>query len=401
MKELGPEPRLQCPRCWRPSALCWCRHITPLETGTRVVILQHPRERPVAVGTARMAHLALTGSLLRVGVEFADDEVVRRILAERPYLLYPADDAIAIEDIPAERKPITLVVVDGTWSQAHSILRRNPALQALPKLRLRPAAPSRYRIRAEPAEHCVSTVEAMAQVLGALEGDPEKFQALLRPFDAMVEGQLHFAREIHDRRRRTRPPRPPAPRTLGQVNALRAAAGRLLLVHGEANAWPVSMANRPDPELVHWLAFRPSTGERFEALIAPRSGLSPTTGEHLRLEDAHLAAGEPLDAFIDRWRAFLRPDDLPCAWGTYPLQLLAATGVLLPGAVNVRGVAAEAWLRRDGTVEIAVERLGLAPVAPLGRGRGGRRLGGLAAVVARLLTPGSEIVGVPEPRAQG
>jgi len=58
----------------------------------------------------------------------------------------------------------------------------------------------------------------------------------------------------------------------------------LVCVVGEANAWPYLQGrpNIPD-ELVHWVAIRPSTGERFEQLATPEHGLSPNTAFQPRL----------------------------------------------------------------------------------------------------------------------
>src|SRR6185503_3552992 len=173
-----------------------------LETRTRVLLLQHPRESFVPIGTARLAHLCLPGSELRVGVEFDGDPVVREALGSGPaYLLFPGPDAVDVGALRPER-PVTLVVVDGTWWQASKLLKRNPALRALPQIRFTPPAPSRYRIRKEPADHCVATVEALAHVLGALEQAPERFAALLRPFEAMIDTQLHYAATVRGARRR-------------------------------------------------------------------------------------------------------------------------------------------------------------------------------------------------------
>jgi DTW domain-containing protein YfiP len=168
-----------------------------LPTRTRVVLLQHPRERHVAIGTARMAMLCLPNSELHVGADWTDSPVLARILADAtrpPALLFPGPGAIDIARDPP-RGPITLVVVDGTWRQVRKVLLANPVLSALPRYAFEPPAPSEYRIRREPSASCVSTIEALAHVLGALEGEPERFTALLAPFRAMIDGQLeHRAR---------------------------------------------------------------------------------------------------------------------------------------------------------------------------------------------------------------
>src|SRR6185437_11532742 len=96
--------------------------------------------------------------------------------------------------------PITLVVVDGTWSQARKLVRLNPAMAALPRYAFRPSRPSEYRIRREPSEECVSTLEALIHVLGVLEGDRERFLPMMLPFRAMVDAQVAFA-AASDRRR--------------------------------------------------------------------------------------------------------------------------------------------------------------------------------------------------------
>ncbi|HVZ73280.1 MAG TPA: tRNA-uridine aminocarboxypropyltransferase, partial [Polyangia bacterium] len=210
----APTPgRATCARCARPTSVCVCAFVRPIHTTTRVLILQHPRERHVPINTVRLARLCLPDATMRRGVELEDDPVVADVLAGRggwptPYLLFPGPQAM---DLARERPPgpITLVVLDGTWWQAGKLLKRNPALARLPQLRLAPAAPSRYRIRREPHEHCVATIEALAMALRALEGPPPgegpaadesdaRFAALLAPFDAMVERQLSFARDVGD-----------------------------------------------------------------------------------------------------------------------------------------------------------------------------------------------------------
>ena len=68
-----PPRRACCARCGRPQVVCVCSHVTPLSTRTRVVLLQHPREHRVGIGTARLAHLSLPASSLHVGLDFDGD----------------------------------------------------------------------------------------------------------------------------------------------------------------------------------------------------------------------------------------------------------------------------------------------------------------------------------------
>jgi DTW domain-containing protein YfiP len=400
--------RALCDGCGRPPVVCVCAHVTPLRTRTRVLILQHPRERHVPINTVRLARLSLPDAILRRAVDFDGDPVVDGALTGQdggppPYLLFPGPDAI---DLAVARPPgpITLVVLDGTWWQAGKLLRRNPRLAALPKLRLAPAAPSRYRIRREPHDHCVATIEAIALALRALEGqgadgggafDDRSFAALLAPFDAMVEHQLAFRTRVQDARHlraaRARGPRRPRRLRIPGLEALRAAGPRLLVVHGEANAWPVRAPGHPPPEIVQWLAWRPATDETFAAVIAPRGPLAPSAPLQLRLSAEALRAGEAWPSFRARWEAFCRADDVVCAWGHFPTGTLEREGAPVPAARVDARVAASALLgARVGTAEACAARLEEAgrlepPATTAPPGRGGARLAALRRIVRALL----------------
>lgn len=137
-------PRSLCPRCTRPSSVCVCRGMVELDTVTRIVILQHPRESAVPIGTARLAEIVFKNCARHVGVEFADDDAVTSALSAPsapPILLFPGATTRDLASDPPDR-PVTLVVIDGTWSQARKILKHNPRLQNLPRYALDPAEPS-------------------------------------------------------------------------------------------------------------------------------------------------------------------------------------------------------------------------------------------------------------------
>ena len=138
-----------CPRCRRPVTVCYCDALTTLETKTRVVVLQHPREKDMPIGTARMASLCLPNLQLHVGVKWDGSAALRAATSdpERPaILLYPAEGARDILRDPPPG-PVTLIVVDGTWSQARHIVRANPELASLPRYAFDAPEPSPYRIR--------------------------------------------------------------------------------------------------------------------------------------------------------------------------------------------------------------------------------------------------------------
>jgi DTW domain-containing protein YfiP len=365
--------------------VCLCASLVEVSTRTRIVILQHPRESGVPIGTARLAELAFTNSELHVGIDFAESARVSALLdapGSTPILLYPGRDARDLErDAPPG--PVTLFVVDGTWWQASKILKRNPQLLRLPRYALNPRALSRYRIRREPAPHCVSTIEAVVDAIVALEGAESGARAALAPFDMLVEQQLQFAAE-HQARRHLARKRPRRPRWLPEL--LRTRSSDLVVAYGEANAWPRGTPLGPHPEVVHWAAERPFSGERFEALISPRKPLSPSFTHHTGVPERLVTEGESWDSFCRRWQAFVRPNDVLCGWGYFASELLRAEGLALPERIDMRQVAINYLGRKPGEVGECAALLGEPVLASTVPGRTGVRLGGLLAVVRALVS---------------
>ncbi|MGB3127449.1 MAG: DTW domain-containing protein [Pseudomonas sp.] len=181
--------RPQCSRCLRPVTHCLCPLIPSLDSRTRVLLLQHPSEVNHALNTARLAALGLNNAQLVVGEVFDDLETLLSPPGYRACLLFPADDAQPLNAYAPSDKPLLLVVPDGTWRKARKLLHLNPLLAALPRVTLAAGAVSRYRLRKAPGPGALSTVEAIVQALQVLEA-PRSFDALLKPFEALIEGQI-------------------------------------------------------------------------------------------------------------------------------------------------------------------------------------------------------------------
>ena len=181
--------RPQCPRCLRPQTHCLCSLIPSLDSRTRVLLLQHPSEVNHALNTARLAALGLTNAELIVGEVFADLPTLLKRPGYQARLLFPADDAQPMQAYDASDEPLLLVVPDGTWRKARKMLHLNPLLAALPRVTLAQGAVSRYRLRKAPGPGALSTIEAIVQALQTLEA-PASFEPLLKPFEALIEGQI-------------------------------------------------------------------------------------------------------------------------------------------------------------------------------------------------------------------
>lgn len=184
-------PRPRCERCQRPIAHCLCPLIPSLDSRTRVVVLQHPSETSHALNTARLAALGLINAELRVGEVFDDLKTLLASPGYRPVLLFPGDGAEVLQTYGAgiDELPLLLIVPDGTWRKARKMLYLNPLLEALPRVTLGQVTPSRYRLRKAPEPGALSTIEAVVQALNVLEG-AGRFDPVLRPFEALIEGQI-------------------------------------------------------------------------------------------------------------------------------------------------------------------------------------------------------------------
>jgi DTW domain-containing protein YfiP len=166
-----------------------CTLIPALDSRTRVLVLQHPSEVNHALNTARLAALGLNNAQLVVGEVFEDLSGLLDVPGYQTRLLFPGDAELLTVSAEPSSLPTLLVVPDGTWRKARKLLHVNPELAALPRVTLAEAMPTRYRLRKAPGPGALSTVEAVVQALEVLEA-PTSFEALLKPFDVLIEGQI-------------------------------------------------------------------------------------------------------------------------------------------------------------------------------------------------------------------
>ena len=208
--EILGKRRQRCATCLRPTSACICPWVTPVAHQVEVLILQHPLEADNPKGSARLLHLCLPHSRLLTAEVFTEQDLFVAPAASeqaagkprRSLLLYPdmpQDRALGIAAPPAlppeallAPASLRLVVLDGTWRKSRKMLHLNPVLQSLPRLSLQGLPPSNYRIRKAHRPNQLSTLEATCSALMQLEGDVDKFQALLTAFDGFVTQQMSY-----------------------------------------------------------------------------------------------------------------------------------------------------------------------------------------------------------------
>jgi len=225
VKERGLDagmPREMCYRCFRPKASCLCADIAPMATRTRIVLLMSAKEfKEEKAATGRLTHLCLPNSVIYYGKEFETHTEVRAELADprnHCVLLYPGKEAVNLTDSEVgnesgqkaksndpmeelrrtlERKRLVVFVLDATWGGARKLLRVSPCLQRLPRVMFTPSAPSRYVIKQQPQDGCLSTLEAVHELLLVLERHGldryERPEQLLGLFKKMQDYQIACA----------------------------------------------------------------------------------------------------------------------------------------------------------------------------------------------------------------
>jgi DTW domain-containing protein YfiP len=188
-----------CETCGRPKLACVCDRVVRLESARRVLVLQHPQEQDALLGSAQLLEASLPGVKRVVGLSWRNlGHALGEPEAEprRWAVLFPdanGDRAQAgqVTGRAESRNAAELegiVVLDGTWSKAKTLWWRNPWLNKLPRLTLKPQEPSIYgRLRHEPRRDYVSTLESVAAALTLCGEDPAIEASLKSLFRTLVQ----------------------------------------------------------------------------------------------------------------------------------------------------------------------------------------------------------------------
>jgi len=175
-----------------------CGYVKTLDTKTKFVILMHPKEfKKIKNGTGHLTHLSLKNSELFVGVDFTNHKRVNEIIKEYDsFVLYPAKDALNLsKNQPKLQKDMAIFIIDATWSCSLKILRESKNLQSLASVSFETTKLSEFKIKQQPEDFCLSTIESTLCILELLDKyDVEDIrendlQSFLTPFKEMVKYQ--------------------------------------------------------------------------------------------------------------------------------------------------------------------------------------------------------------------
>ena len=193
--EKGARP--SCSHCFRPVDHCLCHLITPFEVHCNILILQHPNERRKYNSTSKLVTRALRNARIIRGLIFDPQEIRQALTGQNALLLFPSEEAEDCETLPLDRSN-TVIVLDGTWSEAGKVLSRNPILQQIPAVSFKAPLRSNFHIRKQPKEHYLSTIESVAHLLklsaraSGQEVKCAEYERMFHAFDRLVDQQLSF-----------------------------------------------------------------------------------------------------------------------------------------------------------------------------------------------------------------
>ena len=189
-----------CWTCHRPTVACFCTLTRPFLSFADFALIVHPYEARSTVGTAWILRRSISnikwfrskGTGLDVDPSFlemlsAPDRV--------PLLLFPGTKAFNLSQdsaeawqglVPNSQRPL-FIVIDGTWTQAHAMLRKSMLLRSLPRVSFETIQLSEYGFKKQPHQACLSSVEGVHRVIEVLASRGWGHLPALREHDQMIE----------------------------------------------------------------------------------------------------------------------------------------------------------------------------------------------------------------------
>lgn len=201
--------REKCFTCMRPTSSCMCKYTLPIQTNTKFVILMHPMEhRKIKNGSGRLTHLQLKNSEIIVDIDYTKNNALNTILDNTNndcFILYPGLKSInlSVSDPKLNKtKNTVIILIDATWPCAKKMLKLSKNLHGLKRMSFDNTDRSKFKIKQQPNELCLSTIESTLKVINLLkvygyeDCDTKNF---LNPFNKMVEYQIECIKNPHNK----------------------------------------------------------------------------------------------------------------------------------------------------------------------------------------------------------
>ena len=188
-----------------------CEYINPIDTKTKFVILMHPKEyKKTKNGTGHFTNKSLNNSEIYIGIDFTKHKKINQLLDNKNnecFILYPGNESIKLNSQKLQtNKNIVLFIIDSTWACSKKMLRVSENLKNLKKVSFESDRLSNFRIKAQPKDYCLSTIESTQFILELLNNqnieniDEKSLNDFTRPFNKMVEYQINCIEKTKDMR---------------------------------------------------------------------------------------------------------------------------------------------------------------------------------------------------------
>jgi DTW domain-containing protein YfiP len=179
--------------CAASRTLCLCAAVPRIELNTKICLVIHRREMTRSSNTGLLALRALVNSEMRIRGEGREMLDLKDLLTPqyRTFLFYPSDDAVELDKelVAQDRRPIQLIVPDGTWRQARKIHSRHHELNDVQRVKISTPNNSVFQLRAQSRPEGMATLQAIAHGLGVIEGVLVGAQ-LMKLYQAKIERTL-------------------------------------------------------------------------------------------------------------------------------------------------------------------------------------------------------------------
>lgn len=197
--------------CHRPRVACFCELTLPFNSFADFALIVHPYEVRSTVGTAWILRRSISNMkwFRSKGMDLDSDSDFLDLLNASetvPFLLFPGAKVINLNHasteewrglVPSSKRPL-FFVVDGTWTQAHAMLRKSKCLRSLPRVSFETERLSEYGFKIQPHPSCLSSVEGVHRVIEVLASrgwgrlpDLREHDQMIKIFKNMVKFQMN------------------------------------------------------------------------------------------------------------------------------------------------------------------------------------------------------------------
>jgi DTW domain-containing protein YfiP len=161
----------------------------------------HPKEyRKTKNGTGHFTNKSLLNSTMFIGINFSKHKQINQILNDEKnecFILYPDKNSIKLNTQSIKtNKNIVLFIIDSTWPCSKKILRQSINLKNLNRVSFESNKLSNFKIKTQPADYCLSTIESTQYILELLNSHKienlkeDEIINFTKPFEEMVNYQL-------------------------------------------------------------------------------------------------------------------------------------------------------------------------------------------------------------------